>query len=297
MTATSPPPIDRDLKCDGCEYNLRGLSIDSRCPECGRSIAQTIATSADQRVSCEHLDLACWLTSTLIVECLAAIGGGMFTLVSGVRSLLVGTALLIFAWVLGIAAFCLVAWIHRERQPIRFRWNWFARYIGLIVAGVSIASTFTRIQISSSTYELLPLLFCSMLPIAVSPVPAISLFIMCRRCRWNAIGWLNLVVALASAIIATWLACVVFRDIRGVRDPMVFAILPIPGVDYANVFAAMFQFMSMNRFSMGLLALLSVSIRCIWLVLMVVTASRFARVVACRRQPDAGGRMPASSRP
>ena len=31
-------------------------------------------------------------------------------------------------------------------------------------------------------------------------------------------GWLNLMVAVASAAVATWFAYVVFRDIRDVRD-------------------------------------------------------------------------------
>ena len=28
------PPIDRDVPCLGCSYNLRGLTIVHRCPEC-----------------------------------------------------------------------------------------------------------------------------------------------------------------------------------------------------------------------------------------------------------------------
>src|SRR4051812_40573537 len=31
-----------DLPCTACRYNLRSLSIDGRCPECGRVVAQSV---------------------------------------------------------------------------------------------------------------------------------------------------------------------------------------------------------------------------------------------------------------
>ncbi|HEY7118648.1 MAG TPA: hypothetical protein VH475_18805 [Tepidisphaeraceae bacterium] len=36
--------IQSDLACINCEYNLRGLSTESRCPECGVPIAETLET-------------------------------------------------------------------------------------------------------------------------------------------------------------------------------------------------------------------------------------------------------------
>lgn len=35
--------IDGDIECDGCRYNLRGLSKLGNCPECGSPLAQSIA--------------------------------------------------------------------------------------------------------------------------------------------------------------------------------------------------------------------------------------------------------------
>ena len=35
--------IDQDLTCVTCGYNLRGLSPDGRCPECGELISKTIS--------------------------------------------------------------------------------------------------------------------------------------------------------------------------------------------------------------------------------------------------------------
>lgn len=35
--------IDGDIECDGCRYNLRGLSRLANCPECGSPIAKSMA--------------------------------------------------------------------------------------------------------------------------------------------------------------------------------------------------------------------------------------------------------------
>jgi hypothetical protein len=36
-----PPTIDHDLPCALCDYNLKGLSPDANCPECGQPISRT----------------------------------------------------------------------------------------------------------------------------------------------------------------------------------------------------------------------------------------------------------------
>src|SRR5688572_4870184 len=44
----SAPPVDQnglvtaDVPCRGCSYNLRGLSLGGRCPECGFPVGQSI---------------------------------------------------------------------------------------------------------------------------------------------------------------------------------------------------------------------------------------------------------------
>jgi hypothetical protein len=41
-THTPEPRFDFDLFCNNCRYNLRGLTPDSRCPECGTPIAAAL---------------------------------------------------------------------------------------------------------------------------------------------------------------------------------------------------------------------------------------------------------------
>ena len=34
--------VNEDLFCIGCEYNLRTQPLDAACPECGRSVRETL---------------------------------------------------------------------------------------------------------------------------------------------------------------------------------------------------------------------------------------------------------------
>ena len=47
------PTVGRDAECEGCGYNLRGVQVGSRCPECGlevaRSVRRTSAATPDAR--------------------------------------------------------------------------------------------------------------------------------------------------------------------------------------------------------------------------------------------------------
>lgn len=43
MTVPDQTLFDDDFACDGCRYDLRGLSRSGNCPECGLSIAKSFA--------------------------------------------------------------------------------------------------------------------------------------------------------------------------------------------------------------------------------------------------------------
>jgi uncharacterized repeat protein (TIGR04138 family) len=50
-------PIDTDLPCIACGYNLRGLTTSDNCPECGRPAIETVDAGADAQES-DQVELA-----------------------------------------------------------------------------------------------------------------------------------------------------------------------------------------------------------------------------------------------
>jgi hypothetical protein len=48
MTASSGTTIQNELRCSQCDYALRTLSPEGRCPECGMAIPQTLLRALDQ---------------------------------------------------------------------------------------------------------------------------------------------------------------------------------------------------------------------------------------------------------
>ena len=65
--------IERDTPCPGCGYNLRGLRLDGRCPECGRPAIDTFArplAGIDGHLCGEMLGVAGRLT---VIACIAAL--------------------------------------------------------------------------------------------------------------------------------------------------------------------------------------------------------------------------------
>jgi uncharacterized repeat protein (TIGR04138 family) len=50
-------PIDTDLPCIDCGYNLRGLTTSDKCPECGASTIETIEAGAEAQES-DQVELA-----------------------------------------------------------------------------------------------------------------------------------------------------------------------------------------------------------------------------------------------
>src|SRR5947209_970141 len=45
-----------DLACVRCKYNLRGLVVDGKCPECGESIEEAVLTASEMAacLKCMH---------------------------------------------------------------------------------------------------------------------------------------------------------------------------------------------------------------------------------------------------
>ncbi|MCH7596570.1 MAG: hypothetical protein IID35_08425 [Planctomycetes bacterium] len=80
-------PIDVDILCVHCGYNLRGLTSDGRCPECGGAIADSMRGELLRFADVEWLTklrlgvaLKLWAITLAV---LLAMGGGVVTGVTG----------------------------------------------------------------------------------------------------------------------------------------------------------------------------------------------------------------------
>ncbi len=100
--ATMPLTIVGDRECAACGYNLRGLRVGSRCPECGVTIPP-LSVGADDPLDRMPLRIirifrrAAWLATLCILVAGATIWNIMFGTTSSVWSVLVLT-LLVMMW-------------------------------------------------------------------------------------------------------------------------------------------------------------------------------------------------------
>ncbi len=63
--------VSRDLECVGCGYNLRTLHVDSRCPECGLNVEQSLLVLPQRDRTAAAVRLAAWgLLLSLLLGCL-----------------------------------------------------------------------------------------------------------------------------------------------------------------------------------------------------------------------------------
>ncbi|WP_145077860.1 hypothetical protein [Poriferisphaera corsica] len=73
-----------NLKCSTCHYNLRGLNIDSDCPECGRYIGDSIIALKRMIGRPPYEKLARMATMSFCIACLSIIGMFFFSNLLGV---------------------------------------------------------------------------------------------------------------------------------------------------------------------------------------------------------------------
>jgi hypothetical protein len=66
---TESEPIDSDLKCIKCDYNLRGLHVAGRCPECGKWIKETIEERSLDRKRPSAVPLLVGIASFILLIC------------------------------------------------------------------------------------------------------------------------------------------------------------------------------------------------------------------------------------
>ena len=70
-------PIDRDVVCRKCGYNLRGLLAEGRCPECGTSAGFSLQGDFLRYCDPDWVEKLRWGTQLFMLGVLAIIGGAV----------------------------------------------------------------------------------------------------------------------------------------------------------------------------------------------------------------------------
>jgi hypothetical protein len=295
VDTTGTSSIDRNLTCDGCEYNLRGLQVDGRCPECALPIARSLATESQGVVSLRALKLARASIVILLLELFAAAGAGTVAFKLqwwDLPGVVAPIGLTLVAWASAIAVFILIAWMHRERQSVAMRWPWIMRHAGLVCCATSIAATATRICFPSRPMRFLILI--GFLSIAVTPIPAMSFYTISKRLRvGRVLAKANLVCAIMLSVVGAWCALHIARDIPSAPRGTAFTAMPIAGVDYSTLLVAMLSRPWRNPFRP--IGTAMAALRAIWIVMALMSLRTITRQMH-RRQADVDERTSASSR-
>ncbi|HYE17738.1 MAG TPA: hypothetical protein VEA69_04800 [Tepidisphaeraceae bacterium] len=108
------PPIQQDLPCRKCQYNLRGLTASGRCPECGTAVGYSLQGDLLRYCNPSWVDtlktgtgLAVWGILTIIFGVVMAvavpmigqsIGAVQFGLIGGGVVVLIGWILNLIGW-------------------------------------------------------------------------------------------------------------------------------------------------------------------------------------------------------
>ncbi len=100
--------IRLDLPCCKCGYNLRGQRVVDACPECGETVAETIADG--KRPQCSLLDHLLMLTSPAAVGLFATVVFCRWATVSRGDPWRFHFLSMLFA----LATVCLAAWRYRQ---------------------------------------------------------------------------------------------------------------------------------------------------------------------------------------
>jgi hypothetical protein len=147
-------PIAQDTPCRKCGYNLRGLTADGRCPECGTSVGYSLQGDLLRFCDPSWVDLLRRGVTFIITAVVVAIVGVVIAFAMGVSAgvqgvptaVVVGSVLVILAMILATVGWWLLTspdpsglgedQYGRSRKIIRV-----AQVVGVIQLGLSFVST------------------------------------------------------------------------------------------------------------------------------------------------------------
>lgn len=106
-------PIAQDVACRKCGYNLRGLSMEGRCPECGTAVGYSLQGDLLRFMNPDWVDLLrrgvsmiIWGVAVIVFAVIGAIAVGFgtqdaaLTMVFTLVGVLVGWVLMLVGWIL-----------------------------------------------------------------------------------------------------------------------------------------------------------------------------------------------------
>jgi hypothetical protein len=155
--ADAAPPVDADVPCFRCGYNVRGLPADGQCPECAAPIDESVRRHrlalANRPLPLEASDPR-WVRRLAWAERLVVLGA-IGVLAGEVLSQVVPSAprvLLLVIFLVPYLAFAAGAWLGAAREPVfaaRRRGRWLRVLVRTAVAGwaLSLAAMMTSVLV------------------------------------------------------------------------------------------------------------------------------------------------------
>jgi hypothetical protein len=213
--------IEHDIDCMQCGYNLRGLAGDGLCPECARSVAESIKWAADRRP--ERAWIKCVRAALLLVVASGALGMVAIPNSRGMDAPLRPwqQMLTLAAGLASVAAVWLVA--RREKHRDWPAWQLGALPIAAAVTMLPpIAITIIRFSGAIRANWVLVAHVSAGLVAAMTLAFYLRLRTVARRVKWSGMGTAMLVTGIGLCA-ANALGLIIFHF----RGPFVFA--PIAG--------------------------------------------------------------------
>lgn len=197
----TPPAATLLVRCLGCEYDLRGLPRDARCPECGLSVEpshQRAETESTGRRPPLRLSSTPWLRNLAIACCLMLLVA-LFTAWDAVRVVRDADrgedGIDIVEVIVGIAHLALMVaacWVFGTRQPLETRAAAAGRSMIRIGGGLTIVLPFALMPLMSR-FGAMPHFF-SRVSVVFSLLAGVLTWLIGRRLADGArrAGWIKL---------------------------------------------------------------------------------------------------------
>ncbi len=187
------PAILRDMTCGTCGYNLRGLSPDGRCPECGHPIEESrydprLAAADPRWLRAIHRGFTILLVSVIVSATRRTFGQAVILMYGSYQAMLI-------MWFIGATLYSLGSWILASRDcacPPMFDPRHLRRVVRVCAAVAwTVNLTWTIDAVTGNRYLHLSLLGLGLIICCLSGDACLFLLLrrFARRIPAPALGW------------------------------------------------------------------------------------------------------------